>query len=116
MLIEVYISGGAILQERINFFVFHERLLGVSQSHDCDTLFYCLMKTVILSFLLVFRNHTLHEGGLYMDESQILRKALKTFIEVERNRLESDAKEKGVEFNIDDFIVEVVLVELASNS
>ena len=51
-----------------------------------------------------------------MDESHILRKALKTFIEVERNRLESDAKEKGVEFNIDDFIVEVVLVELASNS
>lgn len=51
-----------------------------------------------------------------MDESQILRKALKTFIEVERNRLEDDAKEKGKEFNIDDFIVEVVLVELASNS
>lgn len=51
-----------------------------------------------------------------MDESKILRKALRTFIEVERNRLEADAKEKGVEFNIDDFIVEVVLIELASNS
>lgn len=51
-----------------------------------------------------------------MDESQILRKALKTFIEVERNRLETDAKERGKEFNIDDFIVEVVMIELASNS
>ena len=70
---------------------------------------------IIFSFSFP-KNHTLHEGGLYMDESQILRKALKTFIEVERNRLESDAKEKGVEFNIDDFIVEVVMIELASNS
>ena len=51
-----------------------------------------------------------------MDESDILRRALKTFIEVQLNRLESEAKEKGKEFNIDDFIVEVVLVELASNS
>ncbi len=51
-----------------------------------------------------------------MDESQILRKALRTFIEVERNRLEADAKERGKEFNIDDFIVEVVMIELASNS
>lgn len=51
-----------------------------------------------------------------MDESQILRKALRTFIEVERNRLEADAKERGKEFSIDDFIVEVVLIELASNS
>ena len=51
-----------------------------------------------------------------MAESQILRKALKTFIEVERNRLEADAKERGKEFNIDDFIIEVVMIELASNS
>ena len=71
---------------------------------------------VIIFRNVVFLNNTLHEGGFYMDESQILRKALKTFIEVERNRLETDAKEKGKEFNIDDFIVEVVLVELASNS
>ncbi|MGN0905872.1 MAG: hypothetical protein ACI4NM_01885 [Bullifex sp.] len=51
-----------------------------------------------------------------MDESEILRRALKTFIEVERNRLEAEAKEKGKEFNIDDFIVEVVLLEIGSNS
>lgn len=49
-----------------------------------------------------------------MDESDILRKALKVFIKQERLRLESVAREEGKTFDIDDFIAEVVLIELAT--
>lgn len=49
-----------------------------------------------------------------MDEADILRKVLKTFIEERRISEELDAKAKGDDFDIDEFIVEIILIETAS--
>lgn len=48
-----------------------------------------------------------------MDEGEILRRALKTFIKERRIEEESDTIAKGDEFDIDEFIVEIILIETA---
>ena len=49
-----------------------------------------------------------------MDEADILRRAIKTLIEARRISEELDAKAKGDDFDIDEFIVDIILIETAS--